>query len=105
MTSARISSLIQQSIILIDVCFELGKVIPKSMFQFLGRVSGGRFVSHDDYRELEKMTAELKHYQQSLANLRQEPNLHPTQNQEMSQRSRIERKFDERKERFSNKQM
>lgn len=101
MTSARISSLIQQSIILIDVCFELGKAIPKSMFQFLYRVNGRRSISHDDYRELEKVNAELRHYRQSLEN----PDLPTSQNQEMSQRPRIERMFDERKERLSDKQM
>ena len=88
---------------MIDVCFELGKVIPKSMFQFLCRVNGRRSISHADYRELEKVNAELKHYQQSLENLRENPDLPTSQNQETSQRPRIERTFDERKERFSDK--
>lgn len=103
MTSARISNLIQQSIILIDVCFEFGKVIPRSMFQFLCRVNGGRFVSHSDYRELEKMTAELRSYQQSLESLKEELILQTPQDRTISQRQLIESTFDERKERLSNR--
>lgn len=104
MTTSRISSLVEQTLILVDYCFKFGKVLPKNVLQLLCRVNGGRFISTDDYRKLEKMATELKSLQRSSERMEKEQkqNIHYPRTQIESERQSIEKRFEKQKDKFSN---
>lgn len=105
MTTSRISNLVEQTLILVDYCFKFGKVLPKNVLQLLCRVNGGRFISTDDYRKLEKMATELKSLQRSSERIEKEQkrNIHYPQTQIESERQSIEKKLKNRKISFQMK--
>lgn len=79
-------------------------MLPKNVLQLLCRVNGGRFISTDDYRKLEKMATELKSLQRSSERIEKEQkrNIHYPQTQIESERQSIEKKIEKQKDKFSN---